>query len=143
MHTRLRSFLATFAILAAAATLTACSSEEVDVVDETTVEQAISTYHIRMYYSDANMSQLVGEHSNLCTSVVNWGPRTQWVYYESGNCEYHPPHGWNPTDGWCDCCSAALRDTTAPPWPPRSTSSCLSRPPTSSTIGFALGSGTM
>ena len=95
---RLRSLLFTIAALAPGATLNACSTDE---ADEATVEQDLSTYHIRWYFSDESMTQQVGEHSLICTSATNWGVRTPWVYSESDSCNAGPGSGWN----WdCTCC---------------------------------------
>lgn len=98
MPTSLRSILATLSVLAAGA----CNTDE---FDEATAEQGLSTYHMHFYYSDENMTQLVGERSSICTSVRNWGVRTQWVYDETGSCEERRPPDGNPNGGgWCFCC---------------------------------------
>ena len=81
---------------------TACVSSEPDEGEQS---QELSIYRIKVYFSDPELTQIVGERSALCTSTLNWGVRTPYVYQEAGDCMAPAPQNYPGWGNPCTCCS--------------------------------------
>ncbi|MEJ7599452.1 MAG: hypothetical protein WKG01_16210 [Kofleriaceae bacterium] len=92
-----------------------CGVAADEPAEEAVVEQSLSTFRIALFFSDPELTQMVGERSSLCTSTSNWGVRTPWVYMESGSCEWDysvGPAEWPDGEGACVCCNDSNGDGT-------------------------------
>ena len=95
------------ASLAASVVVSGCVAADDTEVPTGEVSQEMSTYRITWFFADEAMTEMVGERSSLCTSGLNWGVRTPWVYSESGDCMPPSPMnypGGTGTAGGCTCC---------------------------------------
>jgi hypothetical protein len=81
----------------------ACATD----IDEAEHSQELSIYRIKIYFSDPELTQIVGERSALCTSTLNWGVRTPYVYQEAGDCMAPAPQNYPSWGNPCTCCSDA------------------------------------